>query len=136
MKTPSSFGDGCDDEISLYAFDRHWTGLASRLHRYRLRQDGFISRHATYSGQKVVTKPLVFAGQKMFVNFSTSARGRMFVTLHDVAGATLRSVEIFGDKVDREVDFVDGGKLSDFAGRAVTIEFDMSDADLYSFRFK
>lgn len=136
VKTPSPFGEGGDDEISLYAFDRHWTGLASRLHRYRLRQDGFISRHATYAGQKVVTKPLVFTGHEMLVNFSTSARGRIFVTLRDEAGSALRSVELFGDKVDRVVDFEEGGKLSGFAGRAVTVEFDMSDADLYSFRFR
>ena len=136
VKTPSPLGDGGDDEISLYAFDRHWTGLASRLHRYRLRQDGFVSRHATYAGQKVVTKPLLFTGREMLVNFSTSARGRIFVSLRDKTGAALKSVELFGDKVDRVVDFENGGKLSDFAGRAVTVEFDMSDADLYSFRFR
>ena len=83
-----------------------------------------------------MTKPLLFTGREMLVNFSTSARGRMFVSLRDKTGAELKSVELFGDKVDRVVDFENGGKLSDFAGRAVTVEFDMSDADLYSFRFR
>jgi hypothetical protein len=59
----------------------------------------------------------------------------MFVTIRDEAGHSLKSVELFGDKVDRAVDF-DGGKVSEFAGRPVVIEFEMSDADLYSFRFK
>ena len=117
-------------------FDRHWSGLASNLNRYRLLQDGFISRRATYAGQKVVTKPLVFAGSELLVNFSTSARGRMFVTLQDESGNSLRSIELFGDKVDRSVDFAAGGKVSDFAGKPVVVEFDMSDADLYSFRFR
>ena len=133
IKTPSPVGG--DDEISLFAYDRHWSGLAETLYRYRLRQDGFISRHASYAGQKVVTKPLVFAGGEMLVNFSTSARGRMFVTLRDEAGKSIRSVELFGDKVDRPVDFADGGSVSDFAGRPVVAEFEMFDADLYSFRF-
>ena len=134
VRTPSPFGG--DDELSIFAYDRHWTGLASRLHRYRLRQDGFVSRRATYAGQTVVTKPLVFAGGELLVNFSTSARGRMFVTIRDEAGKSIRSVELFGDKVDRPVDFAEGGKVADFAGRPVTLTFDMSDADLYSFRFR
>ena len=133
VSTKSPFGG--DDELSLYTFDRHWTGLASRLHRWRLRQDGFVSRRATYAGQKVVTKPLVFAGKELLVNFSTSARGRMFVTIRDEAGRSIKSLELFGDKVDRVVDFADGGKVADFAGRPVTLEFEMSDADIYSFRF-
>ena len=133
VKTPSPVGG--DDELSIFTFDRHWSGLASNLNRYRLRQDGFVSRRATYADQKVVTKPLVFLGSEMAINFSTSARGRMFVTIRDEAGHSLKSVELFGDKVDRVVDF-DGGKVGKFAGRPVVIEFEMSDADLYSFRFK
>ena len=134
VKTPSPVGG--DDELSIFTFDRHWLGLASHLNRYRLRQDGFVSRHASYAGQTVVTKPLVFTGSEMVVNFSTSARGRMFVTIRDEAGRSIRSVELFGDKVDRPVDFADGGKVSDFAGRPVTVTFEMSDADIYSFRFR
>ena len=57
------------------------------------------------------------------------------VTLRDEAGKSIRSVELFGDKVDRPVDFADGGKVADFAGRPVVVEFEMFDADLYSFRF-
>ena len=30
----------------------------------------------------------------------------------------------------------DGGKVADFAGKPVVVEFDLFDADLYSFRFK
>ena len=134
VKTPSPVGG--DDELSIFTFDRHWQGLASNLNRYRLRQDGFVSRRATYAGQAVVTKPLVFTGTEMVVNFSTSARGRMFVTISDETGRSIRSVELFGDKVDRPVDFADGGKVSDFAGSPVTVTFEMSDADLYSFRFR
>ena len=89
-----------------------------------------------YAGQNVVTKPLVFTGSEMLVNFSTSARGRMFVTLRDETGRSIRSVELFGDKVDRVVDFAAGGKVTDFAGKPVVVEFEMSDADIYSFRFR
>ena len=47
----------------------------------------------------------------------------------------LQEVEKAAAKVDRVVDFADSGKVADFAGRPVTLEFEMSDADIYSFRF-
>jgi hypothetical protein len=42
---------------------------------------------------------------------------------------------MFGDRVDSPVTFPKG-KLAAFAGKPVRLEFVMSDADLYSFRFK
>ena len=134
VKIPSPVGG--DDELALFTFDRHWSGLASNLNRYRIRQDGFISRKGSYAGQTVVTKPLVFSGSEMLVNFSTSARGRMFITIREECGRGIRSVELFGDKVDRPVDFATSLKVADFAGKPVTIEFELSDANLYSFRFR
>ena len=59
----------------------------------------------------------------------------MFVTLRDESGRSLKSIELFGDKVDRVVDFAEGGKVADFAGKSVVVDFDLFDADLYSFRF-
>lgn len=77
----------------------------------------------------------MFSGKELLVNFSTSARGFVYVTVKDNTGRSLKSWEIFGDKVDRVIDFRDG-ELASFAGRPVTLEFDMSDADIYSFRFR
>lgn len=134
VRTPSPFGG--DDEMSLYVHDRHWSGLPSRINRYRLRQDGFYSLHAPYSGAKIVTKPLVFAGKEMLVNFSTSARGKVGITLRDTSGLSIKSTTLFGDKVDRVVDFANGGRVAAFAGKPVVLEFEMSDADVYSFRFR
>ena len=127
--------EGDADELSFFFWSGGWMGGASDLMRYTLRMDGFVSRHGRYSGAKVVTKPLVFAGSKMLVNFSTSARGRMFIGICDAEGKTLRSVELFGDQVDRPVDFEGGADVSAFAGRPVTVTFELFDADVYSFRF-
>lgn len=127
---------GADRELAFYTFEGHWGGGSEDVLRWALRQDGFVSRHAPYAGAKVVTKPLVYDGDDLLVNFATSARGRMFVTLREVeTGRVLKSYELFGDKVDRPVDFV-GGSPAQFRGRAVVVEFDMSDADVYSFRFR
>ncbi len=125
---------GSDPELSLYAKEGHWSGNAAVLQRYCLRLDGFVSRHATYEPQRVVTKPLVFAGDLLRLNFATSARGHLRVTIRDEAGRAARSHEIFGNATDRIIDFAEGA-VADFAGRPVVLEFEMSDADLYALRF-
>lgn len=126
--------DGSADVMTFYS-KRGGREFPTVVDRLVLRQDGFVSRHGPYAGAKLVTKPFVFDGDTMFVNFATSARGQMFVTLRDEAGRELRSVELFGDQVDRPVDFEPGAALADFAGRTVVATFELSDADIYSFKF-
>lgn len=136
---PTKARRGADGVYSLYVPEMGMWDPAGRpaLSRYEVRQDGFVSRHATFAEQCVVTKELVFTGTNMLVNFSTSARGYLYVTIRDRLGAELKSCELFGDRVDRSVGFdSDVLDLTDFTGRPVTIEFRMSDADLYSFRFE
>lgn len=133
VETPGTYGT--DPELSLFVAEGVKLGVPGKLNRYVIRLDGFVSRNAPYKGAKVVTKPIVFSGKELLVNFSTSARGFVYVTVKDNTGRSLKSWEIFGDKVDRVIDFRDG-ELASFAGRPVTLEFDMSDADIYSFRFR
>ena len=121
-------------ELSMYAFDNHWGQIPAELRRYVLRVDGFVSRTATYSPQQVVTRPFVFEGQQLSINFATSAAGYMKITLRGPE-TTLDSEELFGDSLDRTVDFV-SGDVSSLAGKPVTMEITMSDADIYSFRFQ
>lgn len=125
---------GVDPEMSFYVPFGQWFGQAAKLERFCLRQDGFISRHGTYRPQTLVTKPLVFAGDRMLLNFATSARGSVTVTVRSADGKAIVTEPFFGDKVDREVLFK-GGSLAAFAGKTVTLEFVLSDADVYSFRF-
>ena len=134
--TPGRRGD--DPELTWYTEVGHFSGEAAELDRYCLRVDGFLSYRAKYNLKHpytLVTKPLVFAGDTFTMNFSTSARGGVYVTIRDEEGHSIRSCEQFGDTIERIVDF-QGGKVADFAGKPVTIRFDMSDADIYSFRFR
>lgn len=130
--SPGRFGD--DPELSFYLTSGNWSGEALSLHRYALRMDGFVSYHGRYRMERVVTKPLVYAGDELLVNFKTSARGRLFITIRDANDALVRSCEMFGDKVDRIASFKPG-EIARFAGKPVTVEFELSDADIYSFRF-
>ncbi len=125
---------GGDDELSLYLNDGHWSGRPATLDRYTIRMDGFVSRHATYVPQTLVTKPLTFAGAELELNFSTSARGFLRVEVEAADGTKAVSDDLVGDSTHRRVAWVKG-TLAPLAGREVTLKFTMSDAELYSFRF-
>ena len=75
----------------------------------------------------------MFAGDTLEINFATSALGYLQITLSDEDGNAMHSGRLFGDKIDRLVDF--DGDISAMAGKNVTMEINLSDADIYSFRF-
>ena len=137
---PTPAADGSGDELSIYSPARQMSGtnaVCAKLERFTIRIDGFVSRHATFKEQKVVTKTFTFTGDEMIMNFSTSARGRIaaYLYLEGAGKPSLSTTWMFGDRVDSPATFPKG-KLAAFAGKPVRLEFVMSDADLYSFRFR
>ncbi len=120
-------------ELSMYTFDNHWGRIPSELRRYTIRIDGFVSYHAAYRPCTIVTKPFIFEGHKLSLNFATSAAGYVKLKLRG-AGQTLNAVELFGDSLDRTVVFEDGDAAA-LAGQPVIMEIRMRDADIYSFKF-
>ncbi len=133
IETPSVF-EGEPPELSIYAFDNHWMGVPSRLWRYTLRRDGFVSMHAGYSEKIVITKPFTFTGSNLHINFSTSARGYLKFSLFLPDGKVLDSVKVFGDSDKREVPF-EGKDLKDYEGSKVVMQIRIRDADIYSIQF-
>ena len=131
METASALA-WAPDEYSLYCYEKHWSGEPAELRRYTVRKDGFASFHAPYAERKIFTRPLVFEGNAMELNFATSARGYVYITIRS-NDSVLSSVEIFGNSLDRIVPF--DGDLGALSGEKVVIEFTLRDADLYSFRF-
>ncbi|MBQ8742050.1 MAG: hypothetical protein IJZ03_09105 [Clostridia bacterium] len=125
---------GTESEISLYSMIGVWSEKnPAQLMRYTIRKDGFVSLNAPYSGAKITTKQFVFGGEGISINFSTSARGYVRITLTAEDGTVVKSEEIFGDSCDRIVDF--DKKLSSLAGKKVVMEIEMRDADIYSVKF-
>ena len=98
-----------------------------------MRIDGFVSYNARYKPCTVVTKPIIFEGSSLSINFATSAIGYIKIKLID-EGRVIDSMEIFGDSLDRPVVFEDGN-VGSFAGKPIIMEITMSDADIYSFKF-
>ncbi len=90
----------------------------------------------------MVTRPIVFRGKELELNYSTSAAGSIRVELQDASGQPVAhysladAVEIVGDHLARTVAWKGGSDLSKLAGTPVRLRFVMRDADLYSLRFK
>ena len=121
------------EEISIYA---------SGGRRYTLRTDGFMSIHAPLDGGEILTKPLVFEGKKLILNFATSAAGEIKVELQDahgtpIPGFTLADAKpLIGDAIERTAAWHTGNDLNALAGKPMRLRFVMSDADLFSIRFR
>ena len=109
------------------------------LYRYEIRKDGFACCMADGEERVLTTKPLVFTGRDLHLNFSTSAFGYIYVEVLDEEGNSLsgqKSFEIYGDTIDRKICFADGSDFSAFAGKPVRLKFIMRDAKLYSVKFE
>jgi hypothetical protein len=134
--------EGAPNELSIYATESYWTGKSDVLRRYTLRLDGFVSVNAPMSGGEIITKPLVFTGKKLLLNFSTSAAGGVQVEIQDAEGKVLPGFSladcpvVFGDSVERTVYWKKGADVSVLNGKPVRLRFVLKDADLYSFRFQ
>jgi hypothetical protein len=107
------------------------------LVRYVYRRDGFASAKAGYAKKKLITKPFTFEGNTLKLNFSTSARGGIYLRILDVNNVPIEgysTCEIFGDSIDRIIDF--DAPLSALSGKPVKLEFTMSDAEIFSMTFE
>jgi len=147
VETKSSLADDAPNELSMYLTEGTLqNGKPGRLRRYSLRLDGFVAVNAPMIGGRLVTKPLQFQGQRLSINYSSSARGGVRVEIQDRDGKAIPgfSLEdcpwIYGDSLDRVVEWTDGDGLStdvsDLKDQAVRLVFELKDADLFSFVFQ
>lgn len=141
VETKSSLPDA-GNELSLYASEGGWTGDSNVMRRYTLRLDGFVSVNAGWKGGEMITKPLKFTGDRLSINFATSAAGGIRVEIQDesgkpIPGFTLEDCpDTFGDDTDRAVEWNDGADVSSLAGKPVRLRFVLKDADLYALKFE
>ncbi len=124
---------GTDKEISVYCPEP--TDAHTVLRRYTYRMDGFASIHSGEKEELLVTKPFIFEGSKLYANISTSACGFMVFELSDNEGNTVKSCEMFGDSIDKEIGF-ETDDISAFSGKEVVLKVRMIDSDLYSIKFE
>jgi hypothetical protein len=132
---------GAPDEISLYSSEGYYQ-KDCRMRRYTLRLDGFVSVHADAAGGEMITRPLRFDGRELIINYATSAAGSVQVEVQDEAGIPIEGfalddcLEIYGDEIERTVQWKQGSTLEELVGKPVRLRFVIKDADLYSIRFR
>jgi hypothetical protein len=128
-------------EMSLYV-QRNYGQHSSYLERLTLRIDGFASVNAPYQGGEMLTRLFRFAGNRLEINYSTSAAGGIRVEIQDAEGAPIPGFsladcpEIIGDEIERIVRWKGSEDLGTLAGKTVRLRFAMKDADLYALRFR
>lgn len=141
VETRSAMEDA-PSELSLYATERARQDKGTLLRRYTIRIDGFVSLHAPLAGGEIVTKPITFTGNSLFLNVSTSAAGSVRVEVQNRDGQPLPgfmladSYEIYGDDLERAVGWKGNPDLATLAGKPVRLRFVIRDADIYSFIFQ
>jgi hypothetical protein len=128
-------------ELSIYGMENSHLP-SQRIRRYSLRTDGFVSMNAGYAGGEFLTKPMIFEGGELELNYSTSAVGSVQVEIQDAEGHAMPGYSLadcpekFGDEIEGVMAWNTGSDVSSLAGRSVQLRFVLKDADLYAFRFR
>jgi hypothetical protein len=128
------------DEMSIY-YSQGYRYPTHHLERGVFRLDGIASAHAGYKGGELITKPFQFAGNKLVLNYSTSASGSVRVEIQDsdgkpIPGFTFKdSKELYGDEIAEAYSWKSGNDVSKLAGKTVRLRFMLKDCDVYSYRF-
>ena len=140
VETASRIADA-PREISVYFTQSTMQDRPAYLRRYTLRVDGFVSLAAPLSGGEVLTKPLIFSGRQLLLNYSTSGAGSVRVEIQDAKGQALPGfalddcAELYGDSLEQPVVWKNNSDLGQWAGKPVRLRFELRDADVYSLHF-
>ena len=139
--TASGILETSPGEFSLYV-NEHYSWDDSYIRRYAVRRHGFGSMYSDYRGGTFTTRPVIFNGGALYLNYATSAVGSIRAGILDAeTGRPLRGFgledcdEIFGNELERSVTWKGQGDVSRLSGRAVRLVFGLKDADLFAFRF-
>ena len=89
----------------------------------------------------MITKPFIFSGRRLTINYSTSAAGGLRVEMQTADGKPIEGFalddcpEIIGDRIEHTVSWKSGSDVGKLAGQTVRLRFELKDADLYSLQF-
>lgn len=118
-------------------------GSPSPLWRMVQRLDGFVAAEGDYTGGWLVTRPLIFEGDRLVLNIDTGAVGYAQVGFLDANGAPIpgftvdECIYINGDFLEAEVEWLKKGTdVSELAGRVVQLVFRLRGARLYAMQFQ
>jgi len=129
-----------ENEMSIYV-NCDYAQPTAHLRRYTLRLDGFASINAGFAGGEFVTRPLIVKGNRLMLNFATSAAGSIRVEVQDAAGKPLPGYaledaqELVGNEISKAVRWKSGDVLHGADKQPIRLRFVMQDADIFALRF-
>lgn len=127
-------------EWSFY-ISEHYRWPDNRLRRLSLPRHRFASAHAGAKGGEFTTPPLLFQGELLHLNYSTSAAGQIEVELLDEKGSPIAGFSRdafapqFGDELDAIATWKGKSDLSKLSGKPTRLRVFLRDADLFAIRF-
>ncbi len=129
-------------ELSLYYSDL-FRERESRIRRCTLRTDGFVSVDGPYEGWgEFITRPLLFQGKELELNYKTGGGGSLQVEIQDAQGGKLEGyqledcVPLVGDQIGGVVQWMSNPDLAGLSGKPVRLRVRLRDASVYAFRFR
>ncbi len=132
---------GKPDEISVYAKEAYRKYGPVRLRRFTYRLDGFVSISAGADGGEMVTKPLIFTGKELVVNYKVRSGGSLRMEIQDKNGKVLKdfrledSEPLTGDSTKAVAKWKGNSDLTGvLSDESVRIRFVLKDADIYSIK--
>jgi len=127
--------------LNVVPLDESYIGIYARNSLYRIRMDGFSSVKSDYKEGVLVTKPIKFNGDKLEINYSTSAGGYMFVQILDENNNLIKGIsnsisdKLVGDEISGIVTWNGSQELPSTKGKPIRLRISMKEADLYSIKF-
>ena len=129
-------------ELSLYYSDL-FRERESRIRRATLRTDGFVSVDGPYDGWgEFTTRPLLFQGTELELNYKTSGGGSLQLEIQDAQGGKLEGFQLedclplVGDRIGGKVQWMSNPDLASLSGKPVRLRVRLRDASIYAFRFR
>jgi len=120
-------------------YRQHGYGTTSnRIELMTVRTDGFARLRAGARRGQALTRPFVAAGERLCLNFATSATGTVKVEAltaegRPVPGFSGRSAPVlFGDAVTHPVPWKKSRAWSQLAGRPIRLRFTLQETDLFA----
>jgi hypothetical protein len=141
---------GEPDNYSMYASENlgikgpHPDCSFPRVRRFTIRKDGFVAVRAGAEQGELITKPLIFAGDKLMVNYNAQLGGQngsLRVEILDkerrpIPGFTTKECDpLSEDKIDAQIIWKGSADVSSLAGKSIHLRFILNSVDLFSFRF-
>jgi hypothetical protein len=105
------------------------------------KRDRFVSVDAGADEGRLVTKPILFGGGRLFVNADIGPGGLLNAELLDANGSVIpgfgadQCLPLQGDSLTHRIEWSGGKTVASLAGTAVKIRFNLKHARLYAYRF-